>query len=350
MEGAAHRRLDRARQVIRAEGPQAARIVVAACVAWQVCLWLGAVHPPVYAVVVPVVALRADPFSASQVSFARLVGVVAGLCVGFLVLAVLQPGTAALAVVLALALAVAMAARVGGTINIQVAASALLVFASTQPDSYAVTRLWETVVGAVVTVVLAPLLFPPRVLVVLSKRLGALARDLGTGIDDAVGLLGSSAGTDSAKIRELRDLLVAAEERARKLPAELAAARRSLRVNPLRRGDRPAVEALAPGVAAAPGAARWVRLFAEEMIDFAGRGDVAAHRDRGQPALEAIGRSLRLAVDEALAARDPERHLDAAYDALVAYAASDPGRFAAVMRRPLHRLHDELRATSTPAP
>jgi hypothetical protein len=55
-----------------------------------------------------------------------------------------------------------MLLRVGGAFNVQVAVSALLVFANPDPDAYAATRLWETAVSAAVTVILAALLFPPN--------------------------------------------------------------------------------------------------------------------------------------------------------------------------------------------
>jgi hypothetical protein len=70
------------RRNLRVEGPQIARILVAAAVSWELCVWLGATQPPVFAVVVPLLAMRDAPDSALNVSVARLVGVVAGLSIG----------------------------------------------------------------------------------------------------------------------------------------------------------------------------------------------------------------------------------------------------------------------------
>src|SRR5271170_6689832 len=63
---------------LRVEVPQAVRVVIAAGVSWQLCMWIlngphG--HPPVYAAVVPLVAMRDHPYSAFNVSLDRLVGV-----------------------------------------------------------------------------------------------------------------------------------------------------------------------------------------------------------------------------------------------------------------------------------
>ena len=132
------------RSILRAELPQIARIVVVAVVAWQVAVVLGAREPPIYAALVPLVSLRDNPFSALNLSVARLVGVVAGLLIAIGVLALFQPTTVAVAAVLALALLVGVVLRIGNVMNTQVAVSALLVFNSTDTEGYAVTRLWET--------------------------------------------------------------------------------------------------------------------------------------------------------------------------------------------------------------
>jgi uncharacterized membrane protein YgaE (UPF0421/DUF939 family) len=135
------------RSILRAELPQIARIVVVAGVAWQVAVVLGAREPPIYAALVPLVSLRDNPFSALNLSVARLVGVVAGLLIAIGVLALFQPTTVAVAAVLALALLVGVVLRIGNVMNTQVAVSALLVFNSTDTEGYAVTRLWETGIG-----------------------------------------------------------------------------------------------------------------------------------------------------------------------------------------------------------
>ena len=129
------------RAILRAELPQVARIVVAAAAAWEAALLLGATQPPIFAALVPLVSLRDDPFSAFNLSVARLVGVVAGLLIAIGVLAVLEPTTLAIAAVLALALLVGLVLRIGNVLNTQVAVSALLVFSSTDTAGYAVTRL-----------------------------------------------------------------------------------------------------------------------------------------------------------------------------------------------------------------
>jgi uncharacterized membrane protein YgaE (UPF0421/DUF939 family) len=88
------------------------------------------------------------------------VGVVAGLLITIGVLALLQPTALAVAAELALALRVGVVLRIGNVMNTQVAVSALLVLNSTDTEGYAVTRLWETGLGTVTTLLLVPFLFP----------------------------------------------------------------------------------------------------------------------------------------------------------------------------------------------
>jgi len=109
------------RRNLRVEGPQIARILVAAAVSWQLCVWLGATQPPVFAVVVPLVAMRDAPDSALNVSLARLVGVVAGLSIGIAVLSWLRPSALSVVLVMAVALGVGVVLRIGDTLNLQVA-------------------------------------------------------------------------------------------------------------------------------------------------------------------------------------------------------------------------------------
>jgi uncharacterized membrane protein YccC len=196
---------------------------VASVVAWQLCIWLGAQQPPIFAVIVPLVALRDAPYSALNVSMVRLIGVVGGVLIGIAVLHVIRPSALAVGLVLAIALPFGMLLRVGGAFNVQVAVSALLVFASPDPDAYAAARLWETAVGAAVTVILAALLFPPnpyRTFVASrDEAVTQLADELRTGAQ-------LSGGEDRAGLGGLVDRVLRTEAAGRALP------RRSRRGSP----------------------------------------------------------------------------------------------------------------------
>ena len=68
--------------------------------------------------------------------------------------------------------------RIGNALNTQVAVSAPLVFNLTDSEGYAVTRLWETGLGIVVTVLLAPFLFAANPLSVARAELARVAAGL----------------------------------------------------------------------------------------------------------------------------------------------------------------------------
>ncbi len=155
-------RLDRTSlaAIARVEVPQIVRVVIVAAVSWQACIWLGATVAPIYAVLVPLVSLKADPFSAFNLSWSRLVGVIGGLLIGVAVTQVVSLDLLAMTVVLGLSLLIGMVVRVGNAPNLQIAISALLIFVSPDAGAYGLTRLWETGVGTVVTAGLTPFLFP----------------------------------------------------------------------------------------------------------------------------------------------------------------------------------------------
>jgi hypothetical protein len=327
------------RAALPREGPSVVRIVVAAAVSWQACVWLGATQPPVYAVIVPLVAIRDAPGSALNVSLARLVGVVAGLALGIGVLSWLRPSALTVALVLAVALAIGMVLRIGDTLNVQVAVSALLVFANTDPASYAVARLWETAVGAVVTVVLAPLLLPTNpahsfVAALLGVADGAAvdllrAADLPRDPDDPA---------RGALVARLTDRTHRRDDAARALPDQLASARRAVRLHPLwRRRHTAELAALEGPTAVAPEITTLVRAHVADVVELGRRPDTrewwaaTAPRTRAvvQPLAEAVAAGLRGTPDRDALAR--------AGEALRAHSAADRSPLGGLVRRPLRR-------------
>ena len=144
-----------------AEWPQIVRIVIAAVVSWEVCKLIDTSAVPIFAVVAPLVAMRDQPFSALNVSFDRIIGVVVGVALGIVVVNAFGLNLLSVVIVLVVGLFSGVVLRVGPALNIQVALTGLLVFTNIDPDVYGITRLWETLIGAAVTVVLSPFLLPP---------------------------------------------------------------------------------------------------------------------------------------------------------------------------------------------
>ncbi len=336
------------RQRFRAEGPQVLRILVAAASSWQLCVWLGATAPPVFAVVVPLVALRDHPYSAFNLSVDRMIGVLGGVLLAEAMVQLFGISLLTVTAVLAIGLSVGVVLRVGTALNVQIAVSAMLVFASADPDGYAFARIWETAVGAAVCIVLSPLLLPPDARrsfeAALEAVTGALADQLAalrTLVDEP-----PDGALDHAALAELSSRAVRTEEAARGLPETLVAAERAVRHNPLRRGDVPRLARHTEVVSLATEVARIERLLLEEVLDLSTRPDLhQVWPDFREPMLRVLepaetGVRIRLVenrTDDQLAA------LCAAGDAeILRWRELDPRPIAAVMRRPLRRLLDVL--------
>lgn len=329
--GAAAARL--AHSIARAaphELPQVARIVVAAAISWLIALWLGAPEPPVYAVLVPLLVMRDDPFAALNGSASRMVGVVAGVLIGVAVLDLLPAGVGAGIALLVVSLLVGMVLRVGGVLNVQVAVSAFIVFTVGSPaGEFAWRRLWETGVGAVVTVVLAPLLFPPNPVRLIERRLDRLGEELHDVLISVAGVPG--AGDEAGNLVET----------ARALRRDDEQAQRSARWDPLRRRLLPALRAQHERIELADVTAIHVHAFSTDLLDLArrGYGDALGHR---RLVLLAVATPLAAAVRSAVDGRDDAGDLERVEAALAADQAADQSPMAVVSRHPLIRLQHLL--------
>jgi uncharacterized membrane protein YccC len=342
---ASPRRRDAWAAIARREWQQVARIVIVAGVSWQICVWLGATAAPVFAVIVPLVSLRDDPFSAFNVSFARLIGVVSGLVIGFGVVQLLDPDVLAVVLLLVLSLGVGMVLRIGNTLNIQVAVSALLVFVSPEADVYGLTRLWETAVGTVVTVALTPFLFPANPLTAARAEIAVLTDGLVRSVRDAVRLTGSSEVEEPERIRGLVDVVgrqdcTAAGVRA--LAGQIATARSSARWSVLRRRELRAVADLDATRGLIEQLSFDVRSFAEDSMTFAGRAGYATDPQLSRPELDRIAEPLAHAMPLALTGRAFEAVLRDAHLAIQEFRVTEHSHLASVVRRPLHRMVEQL--------
>ena len=331
------------RAILRAELPQVVRIVVAAAVA-EAALLLGATQPPIFAALVPLVSLRDDPFSAFNLSVARLVGVVAGLLIAIGVLAVLQPTTVAIAAVLALALLVGVVLRIGNVLNTQVAVSALLVFSSTDTAGYAVTRLWETGLGTVVTLALAPFLFPANPLTAARGALARVAAGLAGALRTSTALVEhADDGDRRAVLQRVTDDIAGLCADLQRLGPQIASAGKATRWAIVRRSAMRATAELEPTRQLAVRLARDLEVFAAEVSTFSTRpafDDPMLRFDLLQPLVEPLER----AVTAALTGQPYAEDLDRARAAVERFRGVDHSAMASVVRRPLHRMVDDLAA------
>jgi uncharacterized membrane protein YgaE (UPF0421/DUF939 family) len=324
--------------VARRELPRAVRIAVAATLAWQIARLLGA-DRPVFAVIVPMVAIRDDAHAALSLSLGRMLGVIAGVLLGIGVVALAGVSTAAIVLLLVIGLAVGLVLRTGPELNTQIAISALLVVIVTKnADKYAVERIWETGVGSVVSLAVAAFLLPPDPLRDADRRLSATAEALAADLGDAQGTLTN--GDPSA-----RALLAHADEHARaagRAVEDLPHAQRALRFSPLRRASRTGLDVVDRRQRLALRLAIQVRRLARDFASFAHREDM---RDQWQEAalrLPPVIDLIAQASAKALAGEGCSHEVAAARELMAAFQRDDSRPVTAILRRPLVLLLDEL--------
>jgi len=311
-----------------AELKLAVKMTGASVLAW----WLGTLagEPrPIFAALIPFVAMSGDPFASVSISVERVLGVFVGVALGAALLRLDVGLLLAVAAAVAAGTLVGILLRVGSTPNVEPAVSALFLIAfgaaSTFHSGFA--RLWETAIGAAVAILVAVLVWPPDPLRELEHRLGRLRQELGADLaaiaDDLANATGVLAGrlddVRAHSIEAVRDYL------------DLDRARRALRWNPLRRKDIPAFARVETRVRLAGRLYRHARAVARDVVDTAslrgsesGRDLAALTREvaevadvelRGEPAREAIARAeaglatARVPTEDALVVRAQLRQM-----------------------------------------
>ena len=245
------------------------KMLVAGTLAWWLASLLGASRP-LFAVLVPLVALDGDPFSALNISIARTFGVFAGVLIGLGLLELTLPETVLVALLLAVSLAAGLALRVaGGPVNNQVAITAmfmLYVGAATKAETVGVARIWETALGAAVAFAVSALVWPPHPVAEAERRVvrlrGWLREDIGR-------VAGQLATPDVDQAEELLELVRGRSLRAVEDVLELARGERALRWNPRRRKDASAFAVERVRVSRAARQYRHLRTVARIAADIA---------------------------------------------------------------------------------
>ncbi|MEY2503346.1 MAG: hypothetical protein QOI07_3683 [Verrucomicrobiota bacterium] len=321
------RRLLAGRDLV-AELRLAAKMTIGGATAWWIASALGATRP-LFAALVPLVAMSGDPFAAASVSFGRILGVFAGVGIGLALLQVDVSSTWLVAFALILATLAGIVLKVGDRANAQVAVAALFVigFAGDGASQIGVQRIWETAIGAVVTIAVSTIVWPPDPIRELERRLERLRQELAADFAVIADDLATGSGATSARLDELREHSLEAVRDV----FELAPARRALRWSPLRRNDARLLGDFETRINLGAGAARHVRSIGRDVADTRARS----------PELAAATRHLADGVDRGLLGQDRAEPLARAEQELAA-AGGDGGQV--VVAAQLRQLLDDLRS------
>jgi uncharacterized membrane protein YgaE (UPF0421/DUF939 family) len=222
---------------------QVAKSAIATIAAWLLAGWLVPGPVPVFAAIAALLVVQPSLNQSVAKGIERSVGVVAGVVVASgLSLAFGQATWVVLAAVAA-ALAVAWALRMTTGTSNQVAISALLVLSlGAATPGYAVDRIIETVLGALIGFVVNLVFVPPVALAPAQRSVEALGVEVAASLDRlAVGLASaqSNAQLDGLMIeaRLMRPMLTTAED-------AIVTAAESLTLNPRGRRRREELEQL----------------------------------------------------------------------------------------------------------
>jgi uncharacterized membrane protein YgaE (UPF0421/DUF939 family) len=295
---------------------QIAKTALAATLSWELAIRL--LHSPLPALAALGALLTVQVTVKQTVSFGiqQVVGVTVGVGAAGLVVGVLGVHAWSVGLVILGALVVGNLLRLGRQIN-QVAISALLVLAL--GTAYGSARVVDTLLGAVVGVLVNALVAPPTHVQDAAEHVARVAGDLGLLLTDVAGGLraGWDHGTATDWLRRARDADAARAEAGE----GVRRADESLRYNPLARAEAETVARLAEAHTATEHSATQLRGIARALADLAPEHTEAERGvlDRIADLLEQAGTAVaaygRTQVDPAARA-DLERAHDAARESL----------------------------------
>jgi uncharacterized membrane protein YccC len=290
----------------------AIKMTLGGTLAWWIASALGA-QLPIFAALVPLVATIGDPFATVAVSVSRIVGVFAGVSLGIAVSHLDVATTTQVGIVLGAGTLAGVLLQYDGRVNLEIPIAALFMvaFSRGNVEQVGVQRIWETAIGAGVTIVVATFLWPPDPIRALDRRLERLRQQLATDFAAVADDLATGSGATAAQLENLREH---SREAIRDVFA-LDPARRALRLNPLRRKDIGKLRDYEHRIRLASRVARHVRAVGRDVTDSPVRDSMLA----------AATRDLADATDRALRDEDPrvplaraDRELNDAREPIVA--------------------------------
>lgn len=223
---------------------QVAKSALATIGAWLLASWLIPLGPPpVFAAIAALLVVQPSLNQSYLKAIERSAGVVAGVVVASLVALAIPDPVWALPAAVAAALLLAWATRMTAGTSNQAAISALLVIAlGAATPGYAVDRVIETILGAIIGFVVNLALVPPVAVAPAREGVARLAEELARSLERLADALVEPCDRPRreglmVEARLLRPMREAAEE-------ALRTAEESLTLNPRARRHRDALESL----------------------------------------------------------------------------------------------------------
>ncbi|GAA5155023.1 aromatic acid exporter family protein [Microbacterium pseudoresistens] len=325
---------------------QVGKSAVATIAAWLLAGWIVPGQLPVFAAIAALLVVQPSVNQSLSKAIERSFGVIVGVVIAVLLSLVLGTTSWIILLAIVVAMLVAWAFRATPGTGNQVAISAMLVLAlgASSPD-YALARIGETLIGALVGIVVNVLIVPPVLVAPVRRDLDLLGRELAASLDRLAEAL--TQRTSAARLQEL--MLEARLLRPMKEAAEssVTTAEESLTLNPRRSRHRDELaamhsllERLGPVVTQVIGMTRaYVDHYDDSLVD---EPAVAAIAEQ----LRRAGHDVRLAVQIAEVSPEPEP-LTSAVPALTTPLSLRPpssGHWVLIgsLTEDLRRIHSEL--------
>ncbi|MGY1606308.1 FUSC family protein [Geodermatophilus sp. SYSU D00700] len=168
----------------RTPGLRTAKTVLAAVLAFQIASWLDTTSSPILAPLTALLVVQLTLYETVATGWERIASVTAGVLIAVLFAAVVGLTWWSLGLVVALSLLVGRLLRLGPHLA-EVPISAMLVLAVGGAEDAALGRIWETLIGAAVGVLVNVLVAPPLyvqpagdAIAELAERMAAYCEDL----------------------------------------------------------------------------------------------------------------------------------------------------------------------------
>lgn len=311
----------------------ALKMALAAWLSWMAARWLGA-ERPLFAALLPLIVMTNDPYAVISVSFDRVLGVVAGVALGVAVVALHASEVSAVGLGLLLGALLGLGLRVRSSApNAEAAISFLFVIAlARENSSVGLDRIWETVVGAGITIVVAALVWPPDPVRIVRLQLSRQRKALQAALGSIAEELEQANGDGSPLLEQVR----AQSLEVMKDVMSIDSARRALRVSPLRRKHADSFERVQQRLRLAARLHRHTRSTARALRDT----PLELLGGESALALARAARCMQAALGCVLRARDATTLLRDAQQALTHADSSQPT--LVVLRGQLERLLADL--------
>ncbi|MFZ7088138.1 FUSC family protein [Curtobacterium sp. RRHDQ10] len=231
----------RLRQSTRIPFLQVVKTAVAVIAAWGVSTVAIGTEYPIFAAIAALLVVQPSVNQSFVRGIERSAGVVVGVLLATAVHVVLGDSTWIVLLVIVLAIVLAWALRLTPTSSTQIPISAMLVLSTgaTTPH-YALDRIIETVIGALIALAVNALIVPPVALQPAHLAVSRLARDTAAAFERiAVGL---TRGDDTAEWDRVLDTARTLRATQARAEAALTTASESLTMNPRRGRHRTILE------------------------------------------------------------------------------------------------------------